>query len=504
MTRPSHAVPTWPRPAVPRRASLPLPRRSRAVVPRPRTRPRRWTARRPAADPGRTAEAGAERPRPAAKDPRRGAARRPRSRHARIRRDAGARWRVTGPGRRTWGRPRSGARRPSPGAPCGERPGRCDDPRAARRRRARATPSRAVWSLQDEDGEEDAEAGGRAGFAWLRRLGIEQDGGDDPEAATRAARRPEAIRRTTMPGAGRRLVVPRPSGVPPPGPAWPRRPTRPPAAPNGRRPHGAVGKAPALPTAGRAAAPRATKPLARGGTSRAGRGATTPTSPTGRMRRITHVASGAVARRERRGSGAGARRRPRWPGCGGSAAPSRRSPAASDEEIARRATTPERPRCAGPAARGPAGPRSDRRGSPPGREGPLGRPARARLAAPIGRTAPRALAVRPERRRPERSLPGAGESRREPTAGESVFARMGTLLRPSGEDGPGRGRAVGRWLSAVTDRSPASGSSAAPEPLPRPVRSAARRAGGPRCPRRGVGASRRCGLCASSRWLWWR
>jgi hypothetical protein len=46
------------------------------------------------------------------------------------------------------------------------------------------------------------------------------------------------------------------------------------------------------------------------------------------------------------------------------------------------------------------------------------------------------------------------------------------MLRPSGEEGQGVGERMGRWLSAVTDRSP-SESPAAPEPLPRPVRSAA-------------------------------
>jgi hypothetical protein len=57
--------------------------------------------------------------------------------------------------------------------------------------------------------------------------------------------------------------------------------------------------------------------------------------------------------------------------------------------------------------------------------------------------------------------------------GESVFARMGALLRPSGEEGPGVGERMGRWVSAVTDRSPPPDAPAIPERPPRPVRSAA-------------------------------
>ncbi len=46
---------------------------------------------------------------------------------------------------------------------------------------------------------------------------------------------------------------------------------------------------------------------------------------------------------------------------------------------------------------------------------------------------------------------------------------MATLLRPSGDDGPGLGSKVGRWMAGAVDRP------AAPEPpasVPRPWRSA--------------------------------
>ena len=324
----------------------------------------------------------------------------------------------------------------------------------------RRPPSRAVWSLQEEDGEEDAEGGGRAGFAWLRRLGREQDAGVDPGADASAVERQDAdpADADDAPAAGRSL-----------------------------RSFGARAAAWAglASVAGEEAGDAERDPAARRRTERdAGGGPDRGTDGDDAARPWWDFAS--RSRRYDADEAAGpdesdAAERPRR--VGRSRAPSDAELRTGRDDARGGGDTAARPRRSAPPDDPDATDRP-RRSAQPDDPGTTARPRRtaARPDDPDTAARPRRTAARPDdpdtTARPRRSARPDDPERNDSgdtdgtDSDESVFARMGTLLRPSGEEGQGVGERMGRWLSAVTDRSP-SESPAVTEPLPRPVRSAA-------------------------------